>query len=443
MLTLSRAPRQLRFWVPVLTLTGLVVGILVWQLLLTPQDNSASAQAVWEDSCDNVDVSWLESEASPAYDSLERRTFTHRAGENRTTVITTTETEITADPYYGSHEVRYDADGTAVNESFLVVRPDEGTARNTEERSDDETYSLTQYHRVKNSDGGWEDWHIQSEPIETRSGSSLARAAGDTVSANIFCGMNVDDEFTSFRYLGEEILDGTDTKHFVGTDDPLGDADDDYIKYEYWFSLTGFPVQFKVERIAKLDERQTSKLIAVTTYSGFGQQNVTNPPGPNSTPTPEPNPSPTPGPKPTPTPAPTATPTPAPTATPTSVPTATPTGAVDAWLVPDPTNITFDGQWREFTVRGTGLQDVDFSINVINYPGGPSSTGAVELEANASLPSPADACQTTYYSGYSMTIGYTFNLVGCQAGTVILRFEDPANDWALLREYTITVSGGP
>ena len=115
----------------------------------------------------------------------------------------------------------------------------------------------------------------------------------------------------------------------------------------------------------------------------------------------------------------------------------------DAWLEPDPETITFDGQWRQFAIRGNGLDGVDLGINVISYPDGPSSTGAVELESRSSLPSAADACRTTYYSGYAVSVGYTFHLVGCQAGTVIIELNDPANDYALLRRYTVTVSGGP
>ena len=106
-------------------------------------------------------------------------------------------------------------------------------------------------------------------------------------------------------------------------------------------------------------------------------------------------------------------------------------------------HITFDGQWRQFTVRGTGLDSVEFSTNVINYPNGPSSTGAVELEVGNNPPPAGDACQTTYFSGYTKNVGDTFHLVGCRAGTVILRFEDPSNNYAIIREYTVTVSGGP
>ena len=116
---------------------------------------------------------------------------------------------------------------------------------------------------------------------------------------------------------------------------------------------------------------------------------------------------------------------------------------MDAWLEPDPTTVTFDGgQWRQFAIRGTGLERVSLLINVFD-PNGPSSTGAVELESRRSLPSASDACRTTYSTGYTKRVGNTFSLVGCEAGTVIIRLQDTANDYALIREYTVTVSGGP
>ena len=105
--------------------------------------------------------------------------------------------------------------------------------------------------------------------------------------------------------------------------------------------------------------------------------------------------------------------------------------------------VTFDGgQWRQFAIRGTGLERVNLSINVFN-PNGPSSTGAVELDSSSSLPSASDACQTTYYTGYSVSVGYTFSLVGCRPRVIIIRLADPGNNYALIREYTVAVSGGP
>ena len=101
-----------------------------------------------------------------------------------------------------------------------------------------------------------------------------------------------------------------------------------------------------------------------------------------------------------------------------------------------------NGQGREFTLRGTDLERINLSINVFN-PNGPSSTGAVELDSSGSLPPASDACERTYFSGYSVSVGYTFSLVGCRPGVVIIRLADPGDNYALIRGYTVTVSGGP
>ena len=204
--------------------------------------------------------------------------------------------------------------------------------------------------------------------------------------------------------------------------DPTQIGPSDY-RVEFWVDSDGRRVQVK---------EIYPYYGVLTVYSGWGEKNVI------STPV-------VPTPAATATPIPTAAPIPTDTPEPTPAPTATPAPAVSAsaWLDPDPETVTFDGgQWRQFTIRGTGLDEVDFSINVINYPDGPSSTGAVELESGSSLPPASDACRKTYFSGYAVSIGFTFHLVGCQAGTVILRFEDPTNGHAIIREYTITVSGG-
>ena len=386
MLTVPATRRRLTILASVLTLTGIVTGILVWQLF--PQD-TASAQAVLEDICEDLDVTGLERPAYPAYDVSEWSTFTHQYDETVTTTTTTTETQVTAYPYYGRHEREYDEDGALISEYFLVVRPDEETGNTARDTEGDETYSLTQYRRSTDDQGVWKDWNVQSEPIER----SPAKASGAVTrdAPNLFCGVNVDERFTSFTYIGEETIGGVDTKHFVGIEDPLGDTDPDFIKHEFWISLVAFPIQYKVERFMEVEEYWTDRLVSVSTYSGYGQQNVVNPPGQAVVPTQ--TPAPTPEPTPEPTPLPTPEPTPEPTLEPTT------TTATDAWLEPDPESITFDGQWRQFTIRGTGLDDVRFSTNVINHPDGPNSTGAVELDSRSSLPSASDACRNTYFSG--------------------------------------------
>ena len=236
-----------------------------------------------------------------------------------------------------------------------------------------------------------------------------------------FCGMPL-SHFTSFEYNGQEQVNGVRTKKYTGLIDRPGTEWD--FRFEFWVA-NGRVVRNDRTRLAP--DSATIK----TTFYGWNEPNVIVAPvqvTPQTTPeaTAE------------------LTATPEATAEPTATPEPTPsTPTVDAWLEPDPSGITFDGEWREFAIRGTGLQGVRLSINVINYPDGPSSTGAVELESRRTLPTPGDACERTYFTGYSVSVGYTFSLVGCRAGTVILRLADPANDYAVIREYTVTVSSGP
>ena len=104
--------------------------------------------------------------------------------------------------------------------------------------------------------------------------------------------------------------------------------------------------------------------------------------------------------------------------------------------------MTFDGsEWLEFTVHGTGVDRIDFGVNVW-----PDSTGAVGSTGRSSPPSISEACESAHYTGYTVRDGRTIRLVGCQAGTVIIRLGEYVGDdydYVLFRQYTVTVSGGP
>ena len=114
-----------------------------------------------------------------------------------------------------------------------------------------------------------------------------------------------------------------------------------------------------------------------------------------------------------------------------------------AWLEQDPENRPFVGEWRHFTLRGSGLDKVDLSVNVIGFGGAPSSTGAVGYATASPPPAAGEVCGSAYYSGYQMSVDSTFSLVGCREGTVIIELLDPGNDWALLKRYAVTVNAGP
>ena len=119
------------------------------------------------------------------------------------------------------------------------------------------------------------------------------------------------------------------------------------------------------------------------------------------------------------------------------------TGERSAWLEQNPENKPFVGEWQHFTLRGSGLDKVDLSVNVIGFGGAPSSTGAVGY-ATASPPGAAgEVCSSAYYSGYQMSVDSTFSLVGCREGNVIIELLDPGNGYVLLKRYTVTVNAGP
>ena len=119
------------------------------------------------------------------------------------------------------------------------------------------------------------------------------------------------------------------------------------------------------------------------------------------------------------------------------------TGERGAWLEQNPENKPFVGEWQHFTLRGSGLDKVDLSVNVIGFGGAPSSTGAVGYATASPLPAVGEVCGSAYYSGYQMSVDRTFSLVGCREGTVIIELLDPGNGYALLKRYTVQVTGGP
>ena len=114
-----------------------------------------------------------------------------------------------------------------------------------------------------------------------------------------------------------------------------------------------------------------------------------------------------------------------------------------AWLEENPENQPFVGEWQQFTLRATGLEKVDLSVNVISVTGEPSSTGAVGYSTANPPPAAGKVCERAFYSGYAMSVDQTFSLVGCREGTVIIELLDPTDDYALLKRYTVKVNAGP
>ena len=425
--------RPLRFLIAALALAGLVGGMLGWQLL----SQGRSAQAAFEDACSSVDLTTLEHVSFDLSSDI-----TMARGDD--IGLSKSYVQYTYSPHHAYRYVESEVDGTIVSESIVLVRPDAAEGSSTTKSSDDAevSYSVKSYSRHVDEQGAMKRWVTHTEPLETEeeaqtsNGGTTKNAAANT---NMFCGIDVDEMFVNFRYVGEEELDGVTTKHFTGMNRHVPEGHT--VQTDLWIvSATGFPAQQRIERVQATVGYPVNRLVVISEYVGWGEENVIV--APNLTPTPAATPEATPVPTPIPTPTPAPTPAPTPVSTPTPAPTST-SETTDARLEPDPESVTFaNGQWREFTLRGTGIQNVDLSINVFNS-NGPSSTGAVELAAGSALPSASDACLTTSFTGYGAWVGFTFNLVGCQAGTVIIWLLDAANDFALIREYAVTVSGGP
>ena len=409
-----------------LALAALVAGLLAWQFL---QD---TAKAAFDDACDPIT-----GEFEHASFVLTSNTVTTR-GPGSEPELGRSVIRYNLSPHFARHETEVWDEGRRRSESIILVLADRSGTRGDDAEP---AFSLVSYVREYDEDYNETGWVTHSEPIGTKEAeSSGARSAG---SANIFCGMDVDETFTEFEYLGEETIDGILTKHFTGLN--RGEPESFVVRTDYWIGPNGLPVQRRVERVqdVQMEGIPITRLVATTKATGYGEQNTITAPI-QSTPTPTttaPNPTPTPVQQEavTPTPSPTSTPVPVPTDTPE--PTETPVPA-SAWLEPDPETVTFDGsEWLEFTVHGTGVDHIDFGVNV--WPG---STGAVGSTGGSSPPSVSEACESTSYTGYTLRDGWTVRLVGCQAGTVIIRLGEYVGDdydYVLFRQYTVTVSGGP
>ena len=165
---------------------------------------------------------------------------------------------------------------------------------------------------------------------------------------NSFCGYDV-DRFTTFVYDAEERLDGVRVKKFTWHLPLYGGERD---RWEFWVDSEGRLIK-NIRTV--LDESGTAHGSIDTVASGWNEPNVVTAPVMGGS-----------------KPSPAATPTLEPTHAPTPIP-------ATAGLEPDPTTVTIDGSgWRQFTVRGTGLEQINLLVNV-SAPGGPASTGAVEL----------------------------------------------------------------
>ena len=399
--------RSALFWVSFIGIVAAVVLGAWWSLMLVPEFGEediyiATAQEAMEDACSNarllnymdITLTTYSSDWTPSGYRVEARAS--RTAYAEQTFI----------------------DDVLESETVRITRElDRPGARSSENTA--AMIEVTEYSRP--AGGQWETSQFTEEEV---------------ASGPAFCGWST-EEFQNLTRIGTETLNGATTTKYAAARDPAGDKWD--ATWEFWVTDAGQLTQMVIHmRDGK------AKLV----YYDFNEVNVITPPvGPTPTLSSGPTPTPTsnadrdahPGRDATPTPEPTPTPppTPEPTVTPTQVP-----ASPDAWLEPNPEDFSHNRQWRQFTLHAQGIQELHLSTNVYN-PSGPSSTGAVELTSNGTLPSPADACERTYYTGYTVTPGYSFSLVGCTPGTVIIDITDPSNDYAVIRRYTLTVTSGP
>ena len=343
-----------------LALVMIAVGIIVWWRF---PGSTLTAQERMEDLCASVVY-------PDSYDMIDR--VTHSRGGGDAGVATFDVRGNGPDQHW-----IVSRDGTLFYEAIFIY-PDGGSAGDSGRSA---PAVPTAYVR-EYSGGEWGDWDATVGETTARGGgtaSSSARSSSSTETDDdgSFCGLalEIPGFEVEFRYVGEETIDGVRTHHYFHSYSPGGEGD--YISTEHWLDSTGMLKRIREIRYGPaVPGSPESRTEHLKTFSNWGEENIiTAPVLTTPEPAPESTLEPALGPTLEPTPEPTLEVTPEPTPEPTTIP-----ATVDAWLEPDPETVTFDGgQWRQFTLRGTGLERVDLAINVSN-PDGPSSTGAVELE---------------------------------------------------------------
>ena len=343
---------------------ALAVAGIVWWLIPT---EPLSAQEVMEDACAN-------SRDINEYDATLRM-FGPEGERDGWVVMEINDAIGMRTRSYSPGDGGRSSESTLVSEGYTMW---DASGSGSSSRSDDDDDSYRVYSRRIEGDGQWGAWQVSQYPGDW----------GDGMTGS-FCGYDV-SIFETFLYDGVETVSGTSTKKFTAT---VGSTSLELAtRLEFWIDADGKLIK-KAQTLINKDVRWE------LTYSGWGEANaiaapVTSDATPGGdAPDSDDSPEPAPAPPDTPTPSPTSTPVPVPTDTPE--PTVTPVPAT-AWLEPDPETVTFDGSgWQTFTIHGTGVDRIDFSINAINYPDGPSSTGAVARTRRSTPPAASDACRNT------------------------------------------------
>ena len=319
-----------------------IAGILAWQLL--PQ--GSTAKAAFEDAC--LGLSGFADLEHAAFD-LDSTTVMTR-GPGTEPELGESHIRYVLHPHFARHQTETWDEGTRHSESITIVLPDQSDESAARSADSEATYTVNTYVREYDENYSPTGWTTHTKPIGAGARTSQQRSAN----TNIFCGMNVDEMFTDFEYLGEETIDGVTTKHFTGLN--TGEPETFTVRTDYWIGPNGLPVQQKVERVqdVQIEGVPVTRLVATTKVTGYGEENIITAP---FTPNPAPEPD---------TPPDTATPTPEPEPTSTPIPV-TWTDAV-ALLVPSSacTVRVYDDSVSKSNAAATAMAPV--ALPMANFP---------------------------------------------------------------------------
>ncbi len=149
--------------------------------------------------------------------------------------------------------------------------------------------SRTRYYRGADATGTWGEWKTDVNNIAPF--ADMSGAAGESDSEEIpasFCGrplLSDDVSDTTSGHIGEEITNGTNTKHYFYLIASKSQPEENYSREDFWIDpTTGRFVQIK----RTIVQPPNTRLETLHSYSGWGEPNVITAPV-LSTPTQEPN----------------------------------------------------------------------------------------------------------------------------------------------------------
>ena len=269
--------RTMLFIIPV----GLLaLGVGLWWLLSSPQEEQAvastipaeekhlSAQEIVEDLCASSTLPDHYDYRAVLTDTSDRGVFVQRMEYRKSPT--------------GQHMIFSDEAGNMIGEGMLVHRQNSGGDAATRTTESGEVRDL--YLRRLDESGQLGEWETRAWPkpalgsATTRSTESGSSGLGEDPPS--FCGLPLELEGhdVEFRFVGNETIDGVETRHYFHSYSQTGDPG--YYSTDYWVDSDG---RIKKRRTEAYDPSPIAGDTAhtvewVTTYSGFGETNVITPP---------------------------------------------------------------------------------------------------------------------------------------------------------------------